>query len=353
MHTALVRVDFNIESKNDTFRLKAALPTITALLESGHRVVLLSHRGRPRQKNPSSTLEIIVKPLSKLLKQKVAFIPFTRDFKKIKAIIRRKKEKVILLENLRFHPGEEKNTKVFAKNLASLGDFFINEAFSSSHRKHASIVGISEFLPAFAGMQFEEELWHIEAIKKNPWHPFVLIIGGVKVGDKAAVIERLLKTTDHVLLGGGVANTFFAARGLPVGKSRHDEEFKNKIPISWKTNKKIVMPEDVIIEGGQILDVGPKTIQRYQKYISKAHTVVWSGPMGYFEKSAYANGTKGIWKALIKNRNAEILIGGGETVASHFLIGGKIPKNIFLSTGGSAMLQYLADKKLPGIEALK
>ena len=351
--TALVRVDFNIKNERDRFRIHAAVPTIRILLKSGHRVVLLSHRENGRLDKKIPTLKSLIPALKRELGEKIIFVSETRSVQKIKTALGTRKERVVLLENLRFWKQEKENGEEFAKQLSSLGSFFVNEAFSVSHRNHASIVGIPRFLPAFAGLQLQKEIGNLDAVRKAR-RPLVVVIGGVKGGDKAAVIQQFLKKADAILLGGGVANTFFAALGFPVGNSAFDKKVASVLPKEWLTSKIIALPHDVAINERQVFDIGPRTIEEYQTRLKKAETIVWSGPMGHFEKSQYAHGTRGIWQALVRNKKAKIVVGGGETLASRLLLkNGAMPKHIFLSTGGGAMLHYLSEKILPGIEALK
>jgi phosphoglycerate kinase len=310
-------------------------------------VVILSHRGRPT-KNKKLSLKPFVPILQKKLNVKVKFVTdleISED------------GDVLLLENLRFWPGEEKNDASFARRLAKLGDFYVNDAFAVSHRKDASVCAITRYLPSYGGLLLEREVKNLSAIINYSTRPFVVVIGGAKIRDKLGVIKYLWNKADYFLLGSGPAATFFAAQGLPVGQSLVD---RNSIPKIKKFvgSKKLVLPLDVRVKNSQILDIGEKTAERYSEIISKARTIVWNGPVGMFEKKEFSEGTKTIWKAVLNNRKARIVAGGGETLASLGLITDNLRlitrnKNLFLSTGGGAMLEYLSGKKLPGIESLK
>jgi len=350
----LLRIDLNNIS-----RLEAVVPTIKLLLKHHIKVVLLSHRGRPHSVDKKLSLRPFVPILSRKLRKRVRFVSNFR-FAVIKKKIAKSENGVFLLENLRFLPGEEKNDAKLAKNLASLGDFYVNDAFAVSHRKNASVVAITKYLPSYAGLLMEKEIKNLDAVMRNFKHPFTVIIGGAKISDKIGIIKNLWgsasrRKADYFLLGGGPANTFFVAQGLPVGDSLIDKyqisNIKNK---KYLNSKKIILPSDVKIKNKQILDIGERTVRWYSTIIKKSRTIIWNGPMGMFEKKEFANGTKGIWQAVSKNKRAKIVVGGGETVVSLNLLTThyKLPINLFLSTGGGAMLEYLSGKKLPGIACL-
>lgn len=364
----LLRVDFNIQNV-DLFKKKihprvlAVLPTIEFLIKNGAKIVILSHRGRPKIVQSSklkieSYKQFSLKPfteiLSFLLKKPIYFIDL-KDF----SFINKTKEKirnsaagsVFLLENLRFWPGEEQNDVKFAKKLAFLGDFYVNDAFAVSHRKNASVAAITRFLPSCAGLLLEKEIKNLSFLIKNPKKPMVVILGGAKISDKIGVIKNLYKKTDYFLLGGGLANTIFAAQGIPIGDSLCEEKI-DAGKIMRQFGKKIFLPADVAVEKRKILDIGPRTIEKYSKIIKNAKTVAWNGPMGYFENRRFAKGSEAIAKAIMANKKAFSIIGGGETISLMSNVKRKTP-NVFLSTGGGAMLEYLSGKKLPGLEALK
>ena len=257
---------------------------------------------------------------------------------------------MFLLENLRFLKGEEKNSLRLARQLASLGDIYINDDFAVSHRKDASVAAIAKYLPSYAGLLLEKEIRNLSKVMKNPRKPLVIILGGAKVSDKISLIRG---KADYFLIGGAMANTFIAAQGIPVGDSLYDRNADLRGLIRGLTQK-IFLPVDVVVYKRKILDIGPKTVDKYSKIIKQAKTIIWNGPMGYIEDERFANGSKAIAKAIIKSK-AHSVIGGGETIASLKIKNqkSKIKNNVFLSTGGGAMLEYLAGKKLPGIEALK
>ena len=286
----------------------------------------------------------------------MSFIQYSHFFRiRLSEDIRHQTKKVILLENLRFYLGEERNDWRLAKRLASLGDFYVNDAFSVSHRKNASIVAITHFLPAYAGLSLENEIKNLNRVMKQYKHPLTIILGGAKISDKIGIIKYFRQKADYFLLGGGSANTIFAAEGLSMGNSLYDKD----ADLSWlkpSLKKKIILPVDTVIKNKQILDIGEATVRKYAEIIKKSKTIIWNGPMGLFEKKEFAYGTKGIWRAIFQNKKAIIVIGGGETIASLNLLKAKSYKlkaNLFLYTGGGAMLEYLSAQKLPGIEALK
>lgn len=362
----LLRVDLNIEpgQEKNTNRLDAIIPTIQWLLKKGNKVVLLSHRGRP---NPVSKIKnqkskLTLKPFAPLIANKIgAPVIFIKNFGKIP-----EQGKVFLFENLRFWPGEKKNDPAFAKKLAGLGDFYINDAFAVCHRKNASIVAITKYLPSFAGPLLKKEIKNLNQMMKNYRHPMSIIIGGAKISDKIGIIKYFWRRADYFLLGGGPANTFFAARGLPVGDSLVDRSMlgSSASPILSRFNAgrsgfpKLILPVDVKISDRKILDIGEQTVKQYAGIIKKSRTIIWNGPMGLYERRGFEKGTIGIWKAILANRKAQIVVGGGETIASlkqipNYKFQIKRRKNIFLSTGGGAMLEYLSGKKLPGIEIFK
>lgn len=336
--TCLLRIDLNVEpgAEDVTNRVDAVIPTIRLLLQYNVRVVLLSHRGRPnRVKGNRQWVKLSLTPFAKIfsrkLKTPVRFIPGT-DIPAIHARIRSVRERVTIAENLRFFSGEETNDVSFARHLSVLGDFYVNDAFAVAHRKHASTVAITKFLPSYGGLRLREELARLDEATKRPRHPFVIVVGGAKVGDKLRSLQGLLRKADAVLLGSSVFNE----RDIP------------KLP-------KLISPDDVKAHGNLAWDIGPGTTRSYSTLITNARTIMWNGPVGFYEKKGFAAGTRAMWSALFRNRTARGVVGGGETVASlkQLRIAKRVPKNIFVSTGGGAMLSYLAGEKLPGIEALK
>lgn len=388
--TALVRIDLNIEDADSRGfsggftpmnhpRIDAVIPTIQLLLKHKVKVVLLSHRGRPAtpkvisyKLSVDSSLSLV--PFADILSQKLG-VPVTfiqnPNFQIIKRQLQWSSRKVFLLENLRFFPGEEQNDSRFARQLAGLGDFYVNDAFAVSHRAHASVAAITKFLPSFGGLCLEKELSSLDYVVKKPAHPFTVILGGAKVGDKLPILERFIKKADNILLGSGPACTFFLAQGLPVGQSLVDRKVLPEVKKLLKS-KKIHLPAEVHMAARKIVDIGPRAIEEYAEIIRKSRTILWNGPMGIFEREEFAAGTKAMWEAILANTRARVVIGGGETVAalrfarinadtnadrrgkyqrkSAYKI--SVNPRLFISTGGGAMLEYLSGKKLPGIACL-
>lgn len=385
--TALLRLDFNSE---DNWRIRASLPTIKFLLKRAKKIIILTHRGRPqimlnRKKNNENffqsedyekyTLESYAKLLSKFLRQRVGFVNFKGGFNYqeiFRFVNSYSKIKIFLLENLRFLPGEEKNSPSLAHQLAELGDYYVNDAFAVSHRKNASVCAIARFLPSYAGLELEKEIKNLGYILKNAEKPLTIILGGAKISDKIGVIKYFWRKANFFILGGGPANTFLAAKNLPVGDSLVD--FK-AIPLvkNFVFSKKVNLPVDFKINAGRILDIGLETQNRYKQIIKKSRTVIWSGPMGFFEKEEFSGGTKSIWEAIFASNRLTAIVGGGETISSLSRLRSQFKNQkikakaaavfkklelkqnqslIFLSTGGGAMLEFLSGKKLPGIEVL-
>jgi len=358
--TALLRLDFNTE---DDWRMRAVLPTIKFLLKHADKVVIVSHKGRPAGFEKKLSMKKNAAHLSRLLAAerlsggRVRFVGHFRfaDIKKEVAAAPRRS--IFLLENLRFLPGEEKNDPDLARRLASLADFYVNDAFAVCHRANASVVAITKFLPSYAGFELESEITSLSRAMVKPKRPFVLILGGAKASDKLGVIKFFEKKADWFLLGGGPANTILQIRGMDIKKSVHDadpdsvRELK-KLVASQHTAQRIVVPSDFVWEGDLILDLGPKSIAAFSKKITAARTILWSGPLGLIEKKRYAKGSILVAKAIAKNRRAFSVAGGGETVM--FLKKYGLDKKFsFISTGGGAMVDFLAGEKLPGIAALQ
>ncbi|OGG38199.1 phosphoglycerate kinase [Candidatus Jorgensenbacteria bacterium RIFCSPLOWO2_02_FULL_45_12] len=357
--TFFVRIDLNVDAASpaDMFRLDAIIPTFKLLLRSGARIVTASHRGRPETYSTAESLAVFAPLISKRVGADVDFISAYRIGAAVKAI-RASDASIILMENMRFFRGETENDPSFARALASCADMYVNDAFPVSHRKAASVSAITKFLPSYAGLRVESELCHLDAAMKRVKHPFTLVIGGAKTSDKIGVIDYFKNKADAILLGGGPANTFFAAKGVSVGSSLYDE---GAVKIAKKNLLlgSLYLPSDTITSSGKILDVGLKTSNEYRKIILASNSVVWNGPLGLFQKERFARGTLAMWRAVMelakRKPDALIVIGGGETVASMALLKTrrKLPENIFISTGGGAMLEYLSGKKLPGISALQ
>ncbi|MFA5386399.1 MAG: phosphoglycerate kinase [Candidatus Paceibacterota bacterium] len=353
--TCLLRVDLNIEDMNPSnLRIQAILPTVKFLIDKGAKIIILSHRGRPNGKNKKLSLKPFMKILFKSLKKPISFIELNgKDSAKVK---NSKPGSIFLLENLRFFNGEEKNDPIFAKKLADLGTFYINDAFAVSHRKNASIEAITKYLPSYAGFQLEKEIENLKSVMGKPKKPLILIMGGAKISDKLSLVNSFIKKSDYFLIGGGIANTFLAALGMPIGDSLYEKDMTLEArKILKQAPKKIFLPIDFAVDKKQILDIGTKTVKLYDKKIQSAKTIIWNGPMGKFEDKKFAKGTQEIAKAILRNKKAKIIIGGGETIASlqPKTKNYKPKTNVFLSTGGGAMLEYLSGENLPGIEALQ
>ncbi len=355
--TALLRLDFNTE---DDWRMRAVLPTVKLLIRKSDKIVIVSHRGRPTpSETPSAadlksfSLKKDAVALSKMIGKKVTFVPHL-DFGCVREdIVAAPKGSVFLLENLRFNAGEEKNDAKFAKQLASLGDFYVNDAFAVSHRANASVAAVTKFLPSYAGLELEKEIAFLSAAIRKPKHPLVLVIGGAKAGDKLGVVEHFKKKADYFLLGGGPEDTILSLRGMDIKKSiaDHDSADIKKLK-SLIHFKKLIVPTDYVWRGDMILDVGPKSAKLFASIIAKAKTIIWSGPLGFIEKKADSKGSLIVARAIVKNKKAFSVTGGGETVM--FLKKYKLDRGFtFVSTGGGALLDFLAGEKLPGIEALK
>lgn len=375
----LVRVDFNVplndkgEITDDT-RITASLPTIQYLLEQKAAVILMAHLGRPKgQVKPELSLAPVAKHLGKLLGKKILFAPDCVGEAAQAAASKLKPGHILLLENLRFHKEEEKNDMEFAEKLASLADLYVNDGFGVSHRAHASVEGVTHFLPAAAGFLLEKEIQYVGQAVTNPLHPFVAIIGGAKVSDKIGVISNLLDKVDTLLIGGGMANIFLAAQGYKMGKSLVEEDkldlAKELLAKAKKNKVNMLLPTDLVMAAAfapdaehvtekvknlnqayMALDIGAETSKAYAEALADAKMIVWNGPMGVFEMDAFCKGTEAVAKAVAKSR-ATSIVGGGDSVAAIEKLG--LAKRItHISTGGGASLEYLEGKVLPGVAAL-
>ncbi len=375
----LVRVDYNVPMNDkgeitDFIRIEASLPTLHYLLDQGAAVILMAHLGRPKGKvNPKFTLKPVAEALSQLIHRPVQFCPDCVGKDAQDAAAQLRNGDILLLENLRFHPEEEKNDPHFAQELAALGDVYVNDGFGVSHRAHASVEAVTHYLPAVAGFLLEKEIAYLGNAVDKPQRPFAAIIGGAKVADKIAVIRSLIKKADVILIGGGMANTFLAAKGYNLGKSLVEKESlgiaKDLLAEAAAQKTKMLLPVDLIMAASfsneadheaedldalnpdyMALDIGPKTAELYAQTLAGMKTIVWNGPMGVFEMPNYAEGTRRVAEAMAASDGITI-VGGGDSAAAVKQMG-LADKMSHVSTGGGASLEYLEGKVLPGLAAL-
>ena len=376
----LLRLDLNVPLKKglitDQTRIDKILPIINFLLSKNSRIIVVSHVGRPKgEKNSSLSLKPICKNLEKKINRRINLISDDVFQLKKEDLFKHKEDEIIFLENIRFYREEEKNDPSFAKQLASLADLFVNDAFSCSHRAHASLCKITEFLPSFAGLQLEAELSALKKVTSEIKKPITCIIGGSKISTKIGIIKNLIPKFDNIIIVGGMANNILNHKGNQIGKSIKEENCEKIINEIFETSKQhscsIIFPIDVLVgknlnsvskakelneieEDDLILDIGPKTINIIRRVIENSETVLWNGPAGYFENPNFANGSYEIANAIVKkNKNKSIysVLGGGDTIALVNEI--NLIKNFnFVSTAGGAFLEYLEGKDLPGIKAL-
>ncbi len=374
-----IRADFNVPLDDnlritDDRRIRSTLPTINYAIDEGARVILASHLGRPKGKvDPRFSLAPVAKRLQRLLDKEVIFCQDCIGHQADNLVAKMKEGDVLLIENLRFHPGEEKNDEEFARALAKLADYYVNDAFGTAHRAHASIVGIPKFLPSAAGFLLKKEIEYLKGVVINPVRPFVAILGGAKVSGKIGVLENLVDKVDKVIIGGGMAYTFIKAMGYEVGDSLVETEMLDlaeRIRARLiKNNVKFYLPVDCVIaqsieagsetkivttqeipKGWRALDIGPASVKLFSEVIQDAKTIIWNGPMGVFEVDAFSRGTFAVAHA-VSDAYALTIVGGGDTdLAVHRA--GVSDSISFISTGGGASLQLLEGKELPGIAAL-
>ncbi|MGE5389811.1 MAG: phosphoglycerate kinase [Deltaproteobacteria bacterium] len=374
----LMRVDFNLPMDKagdiiDDSKMKAALPTIKYVLEKGGRLILMTHLGRPKGgPDPKYSLNKVAVHLGLLLEQPVLMMNDCIGSEVEEASRKLADGSVMLLENLRFHKGEEENDPAFAKQLAALGDIYVNDAFGTAHRAHASTAGVADYLPTYAGFLMENEVKMLDSVLDSPECPRMGILGGAKVADKLGLIDNLLGKLDIILIGGGMANTFLKAQGKKIGRSLCEDELLEEanrlLEKAKEKNVRLLLPVDAVVadeispeanamvvsvdevpDNMMILDIGPRTIEIYSREIMKAQTVIWNGPMGVYEYEPFASGTRLVTKAVASSSAVSVIGGGDSAVAVHDM--GLENKITHISTGGGATLEYLEGIKLPGVVA--
>lgn len=374
-----VRVDFNVPLDDnrvitDDTKIRASIPTIRHLIERGAKVILASHLGRPKGKvNEAFSLAPVAAKLGEILGRQVVFVNECIGEEAKKAVAGMKDGDIIMLENLRFHAEEEKNEPGFVKELASLADVYVNDAFGTAHRAHASTAGVPALLPAAPGFLMEKEIKYLDEALSNPAKPFVAIIGGAKVSDKVGVLRNLLQKVNTLIIGGGMANTFLKAQGFDMGKSLVEDDnvdlAKKTIEQAKAEGVKVLLPVDLIVAESvspnaankvvavnnvpadwAAVDIGPETARVYTDEIKQDHTVIWNGPMGVFEMEPFAKGTEAVAEALALV-NGTTIVGGGSSSAAVRKVG-VADKITYISTGGGASLEFLEGKELPGVKAL-
>jgi len=371
----LVREDLNVPLSDgrvaDDTRIRAAAPTLQHLAQRGARVIVMSHLGRPKDREPELSLKVVAGRLGERVGRDVQFAEDCVGEPAIMAVDRLQSGQVLLLENVRYHKEDEANDPGFARRLASLGDLFVNDAFAASHRAHASVVGVAAYLPAYAGELMEAELAALHRALDNPRRPMVAVVGGAKVSSKVGVLRNLLKKVDSLLIGGAMANTFFKAKGWPTGSGLvEDSALDEARSVAKEGGDKLLLPVDLVcarkMQPGEALrimdadevepdwmalDIGPRSIRELTRVLKGAGTVIWNGPVGVAEIKDFADGTKAIGEA-IASCGGYTLVGGGDTIAAIESLG-LAGRFSHVSTGGGATLEYLEGKELPGIAILK
>lgn len=378
----LMRVDLNVPYENgvvsDATRIERAAPSITELADKGAKVILLSHFGRPKGRDASQSLKPVAAEVAHTIKRPIKFVDDCVGEKAEQAVAAMKPGDIVCLENTRFYPGEEKNDPAFVAQLAKLGDLFVNDAFSVSHRAHASTEGLSHVLPAFAGRTLQAELEAFEKVLDKPARPVVAIVGGAKISTKLDLLSNLLAKVDVLIIGGAMANTFLMAQGKQVGRSLVERDLLDTaqkiMDQAKKAKREIVLPVDAVVaekfeanapsrvvdvnavpDNAMILDIGPKSVEQAISVLARAKTLVWNGPFGAFEMEPFDNGTVSVAEAAAELTQAGKLVtvaGGGDTVAA-LNVAGVVDRLTYVSTAGGAFLEWLEGKPLPGVEVLR
>jgi phosphoglycerate kinase len=374
----LMRVDFNVSLKKnrtiaDDVRIRQALPTIQYLLEGNNKLIITSHLGRPKGRDSAFSLDVVAKKLADYLPHYE--IITVEDFRTDRSQLENQTPtQIMLLENIRFYPEEKANDPAFAQDLASLADVYVNDGFGVSHRSSATVVGVPQQLPAYGGLLMKKEIHQIGSVIAHPKKPFTAILGGAKISSKIHLIETLIETADDLILGGGIANTFLKAQGYEIGKSIVEDDAldqaKKMLFHAVQKNTRVIFPSDVVLGASLnsgaseivpidkvpkdrfILDIGPESQAVIGSVLAQAATIVWNGPVGYFENTAFRRGTDFIYYSITENDHAVSVLGGGDTLAA---ISKKeyLDKISHISTGGGAMLEFIENRTLPGIEALR